>query len=377
MRSLLPFLFLVLLASCGSTRKQLERAAAYEREGMLTEAYDRYAELYARKPREVEAHVGMKRAAQGLLDRLQDKASAAYAMYDLTTGDRARQEAINYKAGMDHRGLDLEWSPLFETKRAEAVRDQADRLYADAEKAFREERFKEAEDLAYQCGRLDPERRDAEHLYKLAQVEPIYREALLGQELGLWREAYRKFDRVAKLDPGHKDTMARLAECREKASYTVAYVPLYNANLYPEVLGLQDIVGQLEAQFAANVKQEVLDLNDPLIVLVDRDNTEEILAEQQRQMSGVYDDRSVAAAGKLLGARYVLTGKILRFDDVLRKEIEVQMQLLDAESGRILLAEIVRVNKQEIGRGAPRAQLLERAAKRMALQLAEFDPGKR
>jgi hypothetical protein len=140
---------------------------------------------------------------------------------------------------------------------------------------------------------------------------------------------------------------------------------------------LQDIVGQLEAQFAANVKQEVLDLNDPLIVLVDRDNTEEILAEQQRQMSGVYDDRSVAAAGKLLGARYVLTGKILRFDDVLRKEIEVQMQLLDAESGRILLAEIVRVNKQEIGRGAPRAQLLERAAKRMALQLAEFDPGKR
>ncbi|MBP7407169.1 MAG: hypothetical protein KA941_00275 [Flavobacteriales bacterium] len=376
MRSLHIIATIVLLTSCGSSRKQIERAATYEREGMLAEAYDRYAELYLRKPREVEAHVGMKRTAQGLFNRMQDKASAAYAMGDLATGDGARQEAINYKASMDRQGLELEWAPLFEAKRAEAMRDRAQRLYADAESAFREERFKEAEDLAYQCSRLDPERRDAEHLYKLAQVEPAYREALLGQELGLWREAYRQFDRVAKLDAGHKDTMTRLAECREKASYTVAYVPLYNANLYPEMLGLQSVVGQLETQFAANVKQEVLDLQDPLIVMVDRDNTEELLAEQQRQMSGVYDDRSVAAAGKLLGARYVLTGKILRFDDVLRKEIEVQMQLLDAESGRILQAEIVRVNKQEIGRGAPRGQLLERAAKRMALQLAEFDPSK-
>jgi hypothetical protein len=132
--------------------------------------------------------------------------------------------------------------------------------------------------------------------------------------------------------------------------------------------------GQVENQLSANVKQEILDLKNPLIILVDRDHTDELLAEQQRNMSGVYDDRYVAEAGKLIGAQYVLTGRILRFDDVLSKQIEVQMQLLDAESGRILMADVVRVNKQEIARGAPRAQLLERAAERMALRLAEFDP---
>ena len=157
-----------------------------------------------------------------------------------------------------------------------------------------------------------------------------------------------------------------------KASYTLDYVPLFNELLY--TAQLNGGAGQLEYQLSANVKQEVMDLKDPLIMLLDRDHTDELLAEQQRSMSGVYDDRYVAEAGKLLGARFVLTGRILRFDDVLSKQIEVQMQVIDAENGRIRLAEVIRVNKQEIARGAPRAQLLERAAKRMAQRLADFDP---
>ena len=374
---ILPLLIVaVLFGSCGSTRKQLESATTYEREGMLHEAYDGFAELYARKPREVQAHVGMKRTAQGIFDRMQDEASAAYALHDLAAGDRAQQQATNYKAQMDRLGLDLHWYPLFETKRTEAVRHEAARLYAQAEAAYNEERFTDAGNLAYQCTRLDPAHRDADHLYKLAQVEPIYREGVRAQELGLWREAFRKFEKVSQLDPAHKDCMTRLATCRDKASYTVAYVPIYNGSLFPEGLGLEGTQDRIEAQLAANIKLELLDLKDPLIVVVDRDNTDELLAEQQRQMSGVYDDRYVAEAGKLLGARYVLTGKILRYDDVLRKEIDVQVQLLDAETGRIHMAEIVRVNKQEIGRGSPRAQLLERAAKRAALKIAEFDPTK-
>lgn len=376
MRAFLLLLPVLLIAACGSARKQMERAMAYEKEGMLDQAHDSYAALYARRPREVQAHIGMKRTAQALFDRMQDRASAAYLMRDLAAGDNARNEAAIYKSAMDRRGFDLQWDPALDGKRIKALHAEADRLFAAAEAAYRADRFSEAEDLSAQCTRLDPERRDAEHLNKLARLEPTYREAVRAQELGLWREAYRKFEQVTRQDAAHKDSMARLNACREKAAYTLAYVPLHNRALFANAMGMAGTSLQIEAQLAANVKQEVLGLGDPLIVLVDRDNTDQLLAEQQRQMSGVYDDRYVAEAGKLLGARHVLTAKILRYDDVLRKEIEVQVQLLDAETGRIHMAEIVRVNKQEITRGAPRAQLLERAAKRAALKLAEFDPAK-
>lgn len=367
-------LLLLMLASCGSTRKQLESAAAYEREGMWNEALDRYTDLFERKPKEVQAHIGMKRSAQAIFDRMQQRSVLAYRSNELEEGDRARNEANEFRNRMQRKGIVLEENLLIGSDRTAAVKATAARLYAEAEAAFRAERFAEAESLALECTRLDRDNRDAEHLMKLARVEPLYREALLGMELELWREAYRKFEQVIKLDAGHKDSMQRMAECRQHAAYTVAYVPLFNRSLQAVTVDISASASALDAQLAANVKQHILDLHDDLVMLVDRDNTDELLAEQQRQLSGVYDERYVAEAGKLLGARYVLTGKILRYDDVLGRNMEVQMQLLDAESGRIHLSEILRVNKQELGRGPARPQLLERIAKRAARALAEFEP---
>lgn len=375
MRTVLLLAIITALTACTSARKELERAAVYEREGMYQEAHDRYAELYRRKPKATEAHVGMKRTAQAMFDRLQDKASGLYLANDLDGGDRARQEALYFQGAMEKKGLELTWSPLFEQRRAEAMRAEAERLYQAANAAYRIDRFTEAEELANKSLKLDPDRKETAYLVQLAQLEPRYRQGQRAMETGLWRSAYAEFKRVTDDDMGYKDAWALQEECRKKASYTLAYVPLFNGALYVNSVGAGE--GLLEAQLSANIKQAVMDLNDPLIMLVDRDNTDELLAEQQRQMTGVYDDRYVAEAGKLLGARYVLTGKILRYDDILRKEIEVQMQLIDTETGRIHESEIVRVNKQEIARGAPRAQLLERSSKRIAARIAAFDPFKR
>lgn len=377
MRSL-AFLFITLAiaSACNTTRKSMEAAALYEREGMLQEAHDQYAAIYTRKPKTAEARVGMKRTAQALFDRMQDKASGFYMANDLNSGDRARQEALYFQSAMQRDGLDLQWSPMFEQRRIDAMHTEAERLFQAADAAFRIDRFAEAEELAKQSLRLEPERKETTYLMQLAQLEPHYRQGKRAMETSLWRSAFGELKRVTDVDMGYKDAWTLQDECRKQASYALAYVPLFNGTLYTNELGAS-FAGQVETQFAANVKQAVLDLNDPLIMLVDRDNTDQLLAEQQRQMSGVYDDRYVAEAGKLLGARYVLTGKILRFDDLLRKEIEVQMQLIETETGRIHLSEIIRVNKQEIVRGAPRAQLLERSSKRVAAKLADFDPFKR
>jgi hypothetical protein len=293
---------------------------------------------------------------------------------ELEKGDRLRAQAVLFKQDMDRQGLELQWDGSLDDHRREAQHLKARTMLEEANDAFRDQRYSTAQDLADGALKLDPELKEAEYLSQLSQLEPRYQQGIRAVDLGLWREAYRSFRWVVDRDLGYKDAWERMEGSMAKASYTLAYVPLYNELLY--TAQLNGGAGQLEYQFSANVKQEVMDLKDPLILLLDRDHTDEILAEQQRSMSGVYDDRYVAEAGKLLGARFVLTGRILRFDDVLSKQIEVQMQVIDAESGRIRLAEVIRVNKQEIARGAPRAQLLERAAKRMAQRLAEFDPNR-
>ncbi len=371
MRWSLLFL-IILVSSCGSVRKKMDRAALYEKEGMFTEAHAAYEDIYATRPKEAEAHVGMKRSAQVMLDRKIMEASERYAANDLEQGERLRNEAIVLKQGMDRKGLELHWDGHLDDLRRTARSTKARDLFREADDAYRSDRFAEAEELAMACQRLDPDLKEADYLVRIAQLEPRYREGQKAEALGLWREAHKCYRWITTKDTGYKDAWQRLQTAKENAAYTLAYVPLFNTMLYTAQLDMGQ--GMIEQQLSANLKQAVLDLDDPLIVLVDRDNTDALLAEQQRNMSGTYDDRYVAEAGKLIGARYVLTGRIMRFDDVLMKQIEVQMQVLDAESGRIMLADVVRVNKQEIGKGAPRAQLLERAAKRMAARLSEFTP---
>jgi hypothetical protein len=360
------------LLSCGTTRKQLSRADRYEKEGMLNEAHQAYESVHERRPKEVDAHIGMKRTAQLMLDRKMTEASMRFMANDLENGERLRSEAMLLKQGMDRKGLALQWDGSLDDHRKEARSSKARALLEEADEAFRDDRFGQAGELADASLQLDPDLKEAGYLALIAELEPRYRQGRKAEDLGMWREAHSAYRWITDRDAGFKDAWQRLANARQKAAYTLAYIPLFNNMLYTAQLATGP--GQVEQQLAANVKRSVLELRDPLIILVDRDNTNELLNEQQRHMEGIYDDRYVAEAGKLLGARFVMTGRVLRFDDVLTKQIEVQMQLIDAETGRIHMADVIRVNKQEIAKGAPRAQLLERAAKRMALRLADFDP---
>ncbi|WKZ67045.1 MAG: hypothetical protein QY325_03745 [Flavobacteriales bacterium] len=366
-------LIILALTGCAGTRKQLEHAAALEKEGLLSQAMEEYLTIRAQRPREMQALAGAQRTAQGLFNRLQDKALAAYRLGDLSAGDATRDEAERYRTDLRNRGLHVEWDALFEMQRKEAIRQEAARLFTEAEASFRNGRYGEAEDLAARSARLDPERRDAQHLMTLARVEPIYQEGARAQALGIWREAYRRFDRVVAMDAAHKDALERREQCRQKASYTLSYLPILNPGLYMELLSLTKS-SSLESQLAANVKAAILDLKDPFALLVDRDHTEAILAEQRRQMNGSFDEQGAVKAGRLLGARFVLTGRILRYDDVLSRNLELQMQLIETETGRIHASEVIRVGKDDLERGPARPQLVGIAARRIAERVQGFDP---
>ena len=364
----------LLPAGCASVSRQLEDARTYEREGMLREAHTRYAAVYERRQRNVDAHIGMQRTAQAWLDRLESEASGHYLSGTLDRADKAYADADQYAARMQRQGLSLVRDPLLPVRRREARQQSADALYEQADTAFRTDRFGEAEQLAAQVLRLQPDRREAEHLRKLAQLEPRYREGLRAEELGLWRDAYHRYKQVTDRDPAYREAWTRMEHARLQASYTLAYVPVFDTTTYSDVWGMRMQPGAAELALAAAVRKAVLDLDDPLIMLIDRENTEQLLAEQQRAMNGTFDDAHVAEAGQLMGARFVLACRLTRYDEVLTRQAEVLWQVIDAETGRIQLAGSVRVTRHELEKGNTRAQLADLAASKIAAQIKDFDP---
>ncbi len=367
------WLFLIpLLVACGSQRRQLDAARVYEEGGMHWEAYSAYRELYTRKPTMATAHVGMQRAAKALVMGKAAAAIAAYDNGDIKGGDGMRDETATFRRRFATDGVSLQEEPGLEAARSQALAREARNAMEQAETAYRASKFEEAAIAATRALELDPTLKEAEYLQRVAQLETRYQQALRAEELGLLHDAYRAYSWITEKDIGYKDAWQRLASIRERVHFTLAIVPLYNNGIYTVMLG--GTPGLVEQQLIANIESAILALNDASIILVDRDRTDVLLAEQQRSMEATYDERYVVNAGRLMGAARVLAPRIIRFDDILNRHIEVQIQIIDTGTGRIELSQVLGVTKDELRTGNTRTQLIELVAGKIARSIAAFKP---
>jgi len=92
-------------------------------------------------------------------------------------------------------------------------------------------------------------------------------------------------------------------------------------------------MGQIVAEWliTAFVKEGRFDV-------IERRLLEKILGEQQLGATGMLDQDSVSKLGKLLGVKVVISGSVMRFQNV----IEVNARIIDVESASIIAAESVK-----------------------------------
>ena len=117
-----------------------------------------------------------------------------------------------------------------------------------------------------------------------------------------------------------------MEHARLQASYSLAYVPVFDTTPYADLLG-NALAARCGRDGAGRCRPSGhRGSDDPSTMPIDRENTEQLLAEQQRTMNGTFDDAHAAEAGKLMGARYALACRMTRYDEVLTRQAEVQLQ---------------------------------------------------
>lgn len=72
--------------------------------------------------------------------------------------------------------------------------------------------------------------------------------------------------------------------------------------------------------------------------VIERRLLEKVLSEQKLGATGLVDEQSASRLGKMLGAKVVITGSLMKFQNV----IEANSRIIDVESGAVVAAEIVR-----------------------------------
>ncbi len=293
----------VVLPGCNGSKAFVKRGAKMEEAGMMSQAANLYYTAVIKKPSNIDAMVGLKRAGQVVLAQHIASFDEAVAYDQRETALDAWHDAEAWDKKLEAVGVDLAFP---EAKRAtyETVKNaHLDASYRQANILLEQEMFDEALVEFDAILKLDPAYQDAPALRNVSYCEPRYRRGVVAQEADQFRAAHREFSEVTDTDPTYKDATTRLANVLEDGRFTVALVDFKNGSSRVN----------LEVKIQSLVEQALMGSEDPFLRVVDRESLALILQEQSMGMSGLTSGGDVEI-GNLLGAKALLKATITTCD---------------------------------------------------------------
>lgn len=310
----IPFLIaLIFFVGCAPYKKMMKEAKILEDGGLRQEAFIKYQEVFSGWDK-AEARVGMKRMAQGIANDKIANARMSCLAGNYEAALNQYEDAINYVNNLSELGINQGLN--LETSYQQCRELYIDALYTTAEDQVYKEEYESAKKNINRILSIDRNNQKAEYLLMMCEIVPNYRSAMKAMELKEWRTAYDYFSEVIGFDPGYKDVLELREQCRQNGMYSIAYISIDNKR----------IDNAVEGSLSSAIQNCILDLKDPFIQLIDRDNMEQILNEQQQSMSAAFDESTALKAGQLLGARYIITGELLNYSNEISGLRSVEMK---------------------------------------------------
>ncbi|MCC6541720.1 MAG: hypothetical protein IT225_05835 [Flavobacteriales bacterium] len=297
----------LLLGACSGSKAFSKRGDKLDQAGLYAEAAEMYLQAAQRNAKNVDAKIGLKKTGQMLLN---DKLSAFFKQ--MAMGDKRADAVAAYldaKAYVDrvaYTGVVLEipdhYRTDFEKVKAEHLVD----LYTEGQALYEKEDFAAAEKVFAKITKLEPGYKDAKSLQDVAYLEPLYRTGRNELESGNYRKAYAALTRVMDKNSAYKDSNTLRQEALTKGQFNMAVMPFTTDRAQSALAG----------KVQAHAITALIEVKDPFLKVVDRENLDRILEEQRLSLSGVVDEQTAVRVGNLMGAQAVLMGDVVGFQEV-------------------------------------------------------------
>ncbi len=291
---------LFLAMSCTTSKSLYKDALKYEEAGLYEDAVNSLERSLQKKYKNTDARVKLQEIGQRVFDMKLDDFNRhlmlkdyAQAVHDFRTVTRFQSELRKYKVELTIPGH-------YTTGYEEAKETHLSAMYADALTHMQEDRFTEAEDMFGRILDIDANYEDARDLMEGAQCEPIYRTAMNQFDRGDYRTAYYGFLTCARKGD-YKDAAEYVSVCLELGQTTVALLPLENMS------GAAIATDRMQAY----ALEALVKMDNPFLRIVERDNLDQVIQEQNFNLSGSVSEHSAIEAGNLVGATTILTAEVV------------------------------------------------------------------
>jgi hypothetical protein len=291
----------MLLVSCSTYKSQLHDAKEYEDARMYSKALSLYSELLVRKETK-EALIGKKRVVEAIIRENYDGPIRMLCMQEkLCEAEQLYSELSTFVE--KNKSLDVKEPYGLKDFIVQSKRNYCESLYKQAEADVLAFKYDDARVKLNVIRSFFEDFPNVDYLESLCVLYPNYYLATKSLNEGRLRDAYKALKKIESIDPSFKDSKQMLETCLKQGRITVAYVSVDRDNVNNEV----------EKEMGAHIMQSLLDNKDPFLTLLDRDYTSKLLEEQKLGMSGLYDEKTLIQAGKLVGAQYILLGEIIEY----------------------------------------------------------------
>lgn len=298
---ILIVLFSALLFSACDTPKALtKKGDKYSEKSLHYDACQYYMKALRKKSDFLEAKTGLKSAGQKQINLYLDQFFKAKNFGEDRKAIYHYRDASNLQTTVSGYSVQLDIPSIYTSDYQLLVNNYVENTYEKAMQFLDDENFSESEILLKEISILKPNYKNTDQLKDVATFEPIYRKANENLELEKFRAAYYEFD---KIPLSYKSCEERKQLALDAGLLTIGILKFDNASRKKGG----------ESAISALVTDELMKLDNPFIKLVDRQLTQTFIDEQLLGLSGQVSEGSNAQAGELLGAKVVLTGKLVSF----------------------------------------------------------------
>ena len=378
LKLILCSLLVFTLVSCDTPKSLTKKGDKFADKNLFQDASNQYMKALDKKGDFITAKEGLRFSGQKQVNTYLDKFFKSKNIGDKRAAIYHYINADGLKERIKKYNITIDIPNTYTTDYKSLVDNYVSTIYAQAMDLLEQENFSASEKLLKEVALLKPNFKDVNDLKNVATFEPIYRKANEFLELEKFRSAYFEYDKIPE---SYQETKQRKALAQERGLFTIAIVEFQNST--------RQTGG--ESAISAIVSDKMIKLNNPFIKLVDRTYTQSFIDEQIMGLSGQVVENTNAQAGELIGAKAIISGKLVSFykqkNPIVRTEkkawaerkvrkydeetekyfyetaydkikyqeyrgntsvqVGFQFQLISTESGEILLTKFINLNRRD------------------------------
>ena len=295
--------FLIIGTGCSGSKSYSRKARKLQEAGLNDEAARFYLMALQRNQKNVDAQIGLKQTGQIQIETTLTAFYKAYSVANYKEAVYKYQEALNYKKQYGNF-VTMTIPPYYQEYYQEMLVVYLDERYDLAGDLFYDEKYREANLIFKEILKLDPDFRNVKDLSLTSTVEPLYRDGVNAFNNDKYRACYQIMSNVLSQKPMYKDAFDYKDRALEEGRITLAVLQFESRIKYQN---------STANSIQSNVISGLIKKNDPFLRVIDRSNMDALVQEQKINVHNTTSGNSAIKAGELLGANMLLKAKIITY----------------------------------------------------------------